>query len=295
MDSGKHSYPSVIKITKAGWIFVITTLLTGFAAVNTNNNLLFFIVSAFLSFMGLSGFFGKRNIDGLDVEIIFPDEIFANKEFIITVKLKNKKKFLNAFLIETVLLDKSAVFPVVEKESEKPVSLTVPKRGILEISSVRLCSVFPSNFFIRCRTVKVDVKKFIYPEPKRYPLSYIFSEYSKKKGDISSQKFGYEGDFVGVRDYTQGTPIKYIDWKSSARSEKLKEKVFSSLQSIPLIVDFEKVDLPTEEKLSFFTYIAVNYKQFENLFIKFENKIYDISIKVEREKLLSRFAVYGVS
>ena len=295
MDSGKHSYPSVIKITKAGWIFVITTILIGFAAVNTNNNLLFFIVSAFLSFMGLSGFFGKRNIENLDVEIDFPDEVFANKDFILKVRLKSRKKFLDAFLIETIILDKTAIFPVVEKESEKSVNLNISKRGVLEIQSVRLCSVFPFNFFIRCRTVKTEFKKFIYPEPKKYPLSYIFSDYSKKKGDIPSEKFGYEGDFIGVRDYSIGTPIKYIDWKSSAKSEKLKEKVFSSLQSIPLIVDFEKVSLPTEEKLSFFTYIVVNYKQFENLFIKFEDKIYDISIKSEREKLLSRFAVYGIS
>lgn len=294
MDSRKHSYPNVIKITKAGWIYIITTILIGFAAVNTNNNLLFFIVSAFLSFMGLSGFFGKRNIEKLQVDLDFPEEVFGNKEFILKVNLKNNKKFLSSFLVEVILENENIIFPVVEKQDSKTLNLIFKKRGLVEIKKVKLCSVFPFNFFIRCKTLKTDFKKIVYPEPKKYPLSVVYSQYSNKKGEISSEKLGYEGDFITVRDYNIGTPIKYIDWKSSAKSEKLKEKVFSSLQSQPVIVEFEKVNLPLEEKLSFLTYIAINYRQFENLFIKFENHIYNISIKSEREKLLSNFATYGI-
>ncbi|MGC9080233.1 DUF58 domain-containing protein [Sulfurihydrogenibium sp.] len=294
MDSGKRSYPSVIKITKAGWIFIITTILIGFAAVNTNNNLLFFIVSAFLSFMGLSGFFGKRNIENLDVNIDFPEEVFANKEFMLNVNLKNKKKYLNSFLIEVVIDDKSVVFPVVEKEETKSLNLTVSKRGVFEIKSLSVCSIFPFNFFIRCRKIDTEYKKFVYPEPKRYPLSFIYSDYSNKKGEVSSEKFGYEGDLVALRDYNVGTPIKYIDWKASAKSDRLKEKVFSSLQSQPVMIDFEKINLPLEEKLSFLTYIVINYKKFEGVFIIFEKQTYDITLKSSREKLLSKFAVYGL-
>ncbi len=294
MDSGKHTYPSVIKITKAGWIYIITTILIGFAAVNTNNNLLFFIVSAFLSFMGLSGFFGKRNLEKIKIDLDFPEEVFANKEFILNINIKNNKKFLTSFLIETVLESKSVIFPVVEKQETKGINMLIPKRGVLEIKSIKICSVYPFNFFIRCRTINVDYKKLVYPQPKKYPLTTIYSNLSNKKGEINSDKLGYEGDFLTVRDYTIGTPIKYIDWKSSAKSEKLKEKVFSSLQSQPIILEFEKVNLPLEERLSFLTYITINYRQFENLFIKFENHIYNITLKSEREKLLSKFAIYGL-
>ncbi|WP_297887014.1 DUF58 domain-containing protein [Sulfurihydrogenibium sp.] len=294
MDSRKYSYPSVIKITKAGWIYILTTVFIGFAAVNTNNNLLFFIVSAFLSFMGLSGFFGKRNIENLQIDLDFPEEIFSNREFVLKVKLKNNKKFLSSFLIEVILEDKSVLFPVVDTEDEKNINFLVSKRGLLEINSVKICSVFPFNFFIRCKTLKVDYKKFVYPEPKKYPLYFTYSELSKKKGETTSENIGYEGDFLGVRDYTLTTPIKYIDWKSSAKSEKLKEKVFSALQSQPVIVEFEKINLTLEEKLSFLTYITINYKQFENTFIKFENHVYNINLKSEREKLLSKFATYGM-
>jgi hypothetical protein len=50
------------------------------------------------------------------------------------------------------------------------------------------------------------------------------------------------------------------------------------------MIDFEKINLPLEEKLSFLTYIAVNYKKFEGVFIIFEKQTYDISLKSSREK-----------
>jgi hypothetical protein len=44
-----------LRLSKAGASYIALTLLTGFAAVNTGNNLLFLVVSALLAFMAVSG------------------------------------------------------------------------------------------------------------------------------------------------------------------------------------------------------------------------------------------------
>ncbi|NIQ94316.1 MAG: hypothetical protein GWN87_08975, partial [Desulfuromonadales bacterium] len=53
------------------------TLLLGFAAVNTGNNLLYLMVSALLGFMAVSGLIGRYNLARLRVEFAAPPEIYA--------------------------------------------------------------------------------------------------------------------------------------------------------------------------------------------------------------------------
>ncbi len=297
MDSRRDSYPSVIKITKAGWIYIILTIFLGIAAVNTGNNLLFFIVSAFLSFMGVSGFFGKVNISKLEITINFPEEVFANREFFIEIEVKNKKRFFPVFLLTVLIDDKKALIPYAEKNGNVTLKYVVKSRGIYKIDKVKICSVFPFNFFVRCFSYNVYVKKIIYPEPKNLDISQYYFNIDKNRKvseGKSLEKQGFEGDFLGIRDYTEGTPIKYIDWKASIKSDKMKEKILSAITSQPTIIEFEKLQLNLEDKLSYITYIAVNYKKYENLYISLEKILYDIKDKSSREKLLFKLALYGL-
>ncbi len=52
------------------------TLLLGFAAVNTGNNLLYLLVSALLGFMAVSGILGRWNLARLSLRCLPPDELF---------------------------------------------------------------------------------------------------------------------------------------------------------------------------------------------------------------------------
>jgi hypothetical protein len=72
------------------------TLLLGFAAVNTGNNLLYLLVSALLGFMAVSGVLGRWNLAGLGVRIEVPDEIYDGVPTLLTVRLANRKRLLPA-------------------------------------------------------------------------------------------------------------------------------------------------------------------------------------------------------
>jgi len=287
----------MIKITKAGWLYILITIVLGIAAVNTGNNLLFLIVSTLLSFMGISGYFGKRNISKIDIWVEFPEEVFAKKEFYLTVKAINKKAFMPMFLIKVLINNKSVLIPYAEKYGEGKLKISVVQRGIFIIKEAKACSVFPFNFFERCFTVKVDAKKVVFPEPKECNLfqisDYKFKAKQKSEGQVI-EKQGYEGDFLGLRDYNFGTPVKYIDWKASTKSEHLKEKVLSAIQSTPTIIEFEKINMDLESKISCITYLAVNHKKFENIFVKVENTTYNLQDKSDRHKLLTKLALYGM-
>ncbi|MEZ0322865.1 MAG: DUF58 domain-containing protein [Hydrogenothermaceae bacterium] len=243
--------------------------------------------------MALSGFIGRRNIQGIEVDIEFPQEVYANTEFPLKVKIKNRKKFLPAFLLRIYLGNVSVLFSLVEKEEEITVNFKIDKRGLFKLDRINVCSVFPFSFFVRCQTYKVNVEKTVFPQPKRCDLlEKLIDSISKKKGDYSIDKSGYEGDIISIKDYSSSTPMKYIHWKASAKSDTLKEKELSQSGTTPIIVDFEKLHYKNlEEKLSCITYTVLKASNSDiELYIKYKADIFYTKDKNQRIKFFNIIA-----
>lgn len=243
--------------------------------------------------MALSGFVGRRNIQSIKVDIEFPQEVYANTEFPLKVKIKNRKKFLPAFLLRVYIEDISVLFLLVEKEEEITTNFKIDKRGLFKLDKVNVCSVFPFSFFIRCQTYKVDVEKTVFPQPKRCDLlERLIDSITKKKGENITDKSGYEGDIISIKDYSNSTPMKFIHWKASAKSDTLKEKELSQTGSTPIILDFEKLSYKNlEEKLSCITYTVLKASNSDiELYIKYKTDIFYTKDKNHRIKFLNIIA-----
>lgn len=129
--------------------------------------------------MLLAGVFGKRNLKAIDIKITFPEEIYANRENFIKLKIVNHKKFFPGFLIRVSIkeLNLSYLFPYFEKEKEAVVSIKPTRRGHFSLKEIYISSVFPFNFFVRWRKIsntfsflfflnQKDVKSFLLPQIK---------------------------------------------------------------------------------------------------------------------------------
>lgn len=279
-------------MTKAGWIYIVITLFIGFAAVNTGNNLLFLILSAFLGFMAVSGFIGRKNVQNLQLELSFPDGVYANVDFPLKVVLINKKRFLPAFLIKVDISGKEMLFPLVENREEKVIDFKIKDRGVFKIHTVTFCSVFPLSFFVRCFSYSVDIQKVVFPQPKRCELFQSLDLKSKKKGERDTTRVGYEGELISIRDYTGSSPVKYIHWKATAKTDTLKEKELSQTSSIPVYIKFEEVQIQDlEEKLSCITYLLIRSVNMDvDLFIEYRGNIFYGKSKRQRNALLDIMA-----
>ncbi len=284
----------MIKITKAGWIYITITILLGVAAVNTGNNLVYLIDAALLSFMGISGFFGKKNLSGIEPQIEVPFEIYATVPFSIKVKIKNNKKILPSFLLKVSIEEKSLIFPYVENNEtqEKYLQLKLPERGYFQIKEISICSPFPFNFFIRCKNFPIDIKAIVYPKPEKCSTKFV-GEKGKKKEKEEGNKISTTGEIHSIKEYTKGIPLKYIHWKASAKTGELKVKEFSKSYFKSQIVDFDALEIPNlEKKISCLTYIVLSLHK-KNIPFKFKlkSKVFD-GFK-EKEKILRELALYG--
>jgi uncharacterized protein (DUF58 family) len=229
------------------------TLVLGFAAVNTGNNLLYLIVAALLAFMASSGFAGKRNIEGYQLDLSAPDEIYAGSATLLTLRIHNPRRFLPAFLLRVELDDTSVLLPYLPAQSSGSVTLPYRpmRRGQNRIKEMRISSPFPVAFFVRRHSFVLDGDILAFPAPR--PLPYLLSASGKEahRPGPSSARRGNQGVVAGIFDYTGSEPLKRIHWRLSARHDSLKVKELESDASEPvIIVPAELPGATWEERLS---------------------------------------------
>lgn len=248
--------------------------------------------------MIISGYLSRVNFSKIRLEIEVPDEIYANSEFVIKVKLINQRRFAPAFLIRVKLLGKEILFPLVQRNSSEisHLSFQFAQRGKFSIEQILLCSVFPFNFFIKGCKIKKEIEFIVFPQMKKCAYSSYLEQDKKLTGDRNTMRHGFDSEPIFIRDYVEGDPLKYIHWKATAKTGKLKTKELSSQSLKPVIIDFESFRLKdTEEKISCIAHIInTSLKRGIPVGLRINGEFYKEGISRQHKiNMLRALALYG--
>ena len=175
---------------------------------------------------------------------------FSEEEIVINIEAVNDKSLpvlLSAeVFMENMVLEKGnrreavtgkTVLPY--KKSSIPFIFSSTSRGIYNLypPEIRGGDIFGFSFRKRAERGN-PVEITVYPPVRRVILpSPVLSDYSgtsKGKGAVSDRIL-----IKGVRDYSNGSNIRYIHWKSSAKYNSLKEKVFDSAEKEKILIIFD--------------------------------------------------------
>ena len=270
----------------------------GVAAVNTANNLIYLVVSALLGFMGISGFFGRSNLSKIEVKLDLAPEIYATTATPVGITVRNKRKFLPIFLLRVNIQNKELLLPFIDSgdEATRYVNMDFKRRGKHSMGLVSLHSVFPFNFFTRYRWYSDSSTIVVYPKLQQCELSSLYQKERRFKGDHSTDKTGYDSDVISIREYVHGDPVKYINWKATAKTGELKTKELSSLAYQPVVIDFSAIEIEdTEQKISCIAYTIVQLTR-KNIPIglRLNGSFFAPAISnTHRNNLLTELALYG--
>lgn len=248
--------------------------------------------------MLISSLLSSRNLLNLVLEIEVPEEIYAKSEFPLKLRLVNQKKFLPAFLIKINILETDILFPLVDNKGAKSnyIQLKLNERGRYKIPQALLSSVFPFNFFVKGYSIPNGTEFIVLPQMKKCPLPDLAENDKKIAGDRSIPKTGYDSEPLFIRDYVRGDHMKYIHWKASAKTGKLKTKELASLSYQPLIIDFDSIVINNiEEKISCIAYMINDcIKKGIPVGLKINGKLYKEGISRQHKmNMLKALAVYG--
>ena len=256
--------------------------IVGFSAINTGNNLLFLILSCLVSALIVGFFVGNYCLKKLDVKMRFPETIFAGEPTPILVSLQNRKRLFPTFSIvaevrgkereHSALLEeiknilperiarKLARPPIVKytldyflfvprlDSVESKTEQIFPFRGRFIIKDFELSTRFPFNFFRhRRRLAAQETEIVIFP-----PVSALIEEDLKdlplEVGKLVANKRGVGQDLYALREYQPMDDLRRVDWKATARAQRLIVREFSAEDDKRVLIIFDTRVLPGEKE-----------------------------------------------
>lgn len=248
--------------------------------------------------MLVSGIFGRRNLLQLNIQLDIPPEVFAGTDTPIGIRLVNKKKFMPAFLIRVLIEGHQTVFSFIDAGSEQRhyCRIQFSNRGEYLIKDLYISSVFPFNFFSRYRKIKTTLRLIVLPKPQKCEAFHIRNRQTRLRGETSTMNLGYDSDIISIRNYTSGDPLKYISWKSTAKTGVLKTKELSAIELQPVVIDFDKMQKgDLEHKISCITFLILKFIRSNTpvgLVIDGES-FRPAATTVHKMNLLRKLALYG--
>lgn len=100
------------------------------------------------------------------------------------------------------------------------VELTPRRRGVVPLRDLRVLLPDPLGLFQRCRRVAAPAATLTVL-PRRYPLPAIDLPGMPRfqlGGETASRTVGASDEFIGLREYRPGDPLRLIHWRSWART-----------------------------------------------------------------------------
>lgn len=272
------------------------TLLLGFSAVNTGNNLIFLVVSGLLAFMCVTGLAGMVNLQRLSPEIVPPPEIYANTPVLIRVRLRNGKRFLPSFLIRLTCADsQSLTVPIVAAggSAETTIRISFRERGLGSVGIITVSSIFPVNFFNRYWSFNLAEPLVVFP---RLLPGRLGGEGDRLRpgGHHPERRTGLDGELEGIRGYSGRESLRLVHWKLSARSDELLVKEFAASFAAPLIVDPDSFPGTLEERLSRAAWLIKQHHNNRPLGLKLPDSLIPPESGLPHaRRLLTELALYG--
>jgi uncharacterized protein (DUF58 family) len=237
-----------IEVTTGGVVFFVTLLIVAFAAWNTGNNLLFMVFSIMLSTIFVSWAAARASLRDLTVSARFPDHIFAGEPAEVLLTVRNAKRLLPSF---SILVEMRGLFdrpgmPFKKRKrrskkstlgyfvyvphraaAEQSIEQLFPKRGHVLVKGFELSTRFPFGFFRHRRRLSArDVDIVVYPRPD--PVADELHLLPLNTGQTPSFRRGAGHDLLMLRDYQSRDDLRYIDWKATARAQRLTVREFAA-------------------------------------------------------------------
>jgi uncharacterized protein (DUF58 family) len=227
-------YNRTLQVTREGGGFILLLFGVGIGAINTGNNLLYLVLAMCCSFIAVSGVLSEQTLKGISVQVTLPKAVYPEDSYPLHLKISNGKKTIPSYSLYVEFpLDPMGRYRIehasytyqIPHQScvDKSLMFVGLKRGPVHLKTVHLKTSFPFGFFIKIKTLSIDVETLIFPVIKNATLPSP-SEYSEEgEGTI-----GVSGDdLYSIREYQPGDTMAAVHWKSSAKTGTLRVKEFS--------------------------------------------------------------------
>jgi len=233
----------LVRVTNLGLGFVLTTLVVAIGATNTGNNGLYIFLSLLLGVLLVSGVVSRRNVEGIDVSLDGPAEVFEGEPVRFLVRLGNRgKREKSAILVKVSGKAAPLLFPrlVSGAEAERGIDLVFPRRGRQKVESILLFSGYPIGLFRKGRLHPVNEERVVFPSPRSVAFPPPEAREAVDDG-IDPRRRGRGAEILKLREAAPGDDPRDIHWPQTARQGRPIVKERASELGREIVVHLETV------------------------------------------------------
>lgn len=235
------------EFTRAGAVYVLLMFSIGLAAVNTGNNLLYLVLAVLLAGVLVSGVVSRLMLGSLEIELDLPEHIFARRPAPARLTLHNQKRVFASFAVtltpprerrrarddspsigrERQVLTEPVFWDYLPPQSAqvRHLELTFPARGRYAQEGFRLATRFPFGLLVKAR--RAPLRREVIVLPAIEPTAEFYEVLPLVSGEVETVAKGRGHDLYAIRDYNASDAARHVDWKATARSQRLKVREFT--------------------------------------------------------------------
>ncbi len=227
----------MLLLTTTSKVSIGLTLFTAVVALLFRGHLVVYTaILLFVCNLGLVGW-AFMSARGVVVEREHVDSCLKGSAVKVRLSIKNLTKAPKFLLFGYDYFPaekKSSMFKPVVFEAVGPreeasgfYSANAVRRGVFEIGPFYLYSGDPLGFYKYIKRIESYTKLTVIPVPIPLRMGRLSSSSIVPKDELSTIALsGHSTEFLGVREYQQGDPLRKIHWLSTARHGKLVTKMF---------------------------------------------------------------------
>ncbi len=222
-----------------GLVYALFTVLVGLAAVNRQNNLLFWILGVMLSALLISGFVSGIMMSSLRVRRLVAGHGVVGEPLTVRYSVTNTSPFLPAFglhIEERAPSDELAsAWPKLMASARAWIMHLGPRetihgeatfwpthRGEAMFDQVRIWTTFPFGIIKKSITISQPQHTLIYPQLYELRRDVLRSlEPQGASGARMAPRPGGGDDYFGMREFRPGDSMRQIAWKRTAALDQL--------------------------------------------------------------------------
>lgn len=281
--------------TRAGFVFGLLLLILIVGAINYQNALVYGVAFSLGSMFVVTILYTFRNLSGISLELAEADVGFVGEDLQFNVRVERPKgsgregiqigwpegfkQWVEIYETEAVVIK---------------LYVKAHQRGWLNPGRMLVETYYPLGLLRAWTWVDIKAKALVYPKPIFQEIPSNVSSRHRDDGELIDP-VGSD-DFVDIREYAPGDPVRNIVWRSFARNDDLVVKRYASFVEPRLWLEFSAVSGDTEEKLSRLTGLALRATQNER---EFGLRMPGVEIppgvgKKHLERVLIELALFGM-
>jgi len=235
-------FEGVVRLTKIGVVFLVFTLVIGFAAINTGNNALYIALSFMLAALLLSGIASKGGLKHLRLELESLPEAWAGHPAQGRLRIANRSPIWDVrdVLITSDELAAPIFIPLLDRRSEVNVaaSFLFRRRGTVKLKQLDLYTRYPFGFFLKKRRVRIEGEVIVFP--RLLDEETARERFRTVDGELHpSNRPGPGTEIHSFREYVRGDSMRHVYWKKSASLGRwiIKQTEAEAARAVQVVID----------------------------------------------------------